>query len=337
MSDTDRPIVSICCTTYNHGKYIADCLEGFLAQKTTFAFEIIIHDDASKDETTRIIEIYRTRYPHIIKPIYQEENQYSKGIKIGATYIAPKVKGKYVATCEGDDFWIDPYKLQKQVDFLESNPEYIMCFHRVAVVDREKKFLGRYLGPKAKSSREISMVEAVTGGVIHVSSRVIRSKYYTGPRPDWMNNARHGDYAYAMYLAAEGKIFYLNEVMSCYRCGVENSLMTKFRQNYSKENDINYHKNRIETLELADEYYEKRFEHEIGCVVNISETRIHLLTKGISSDAMAVYKKHMEVHGLKSFCKQFLLVKTPKIGRILQVALHGSRRVAKYYRRNPIK
>ena len=113
--------------------------------------------------------------------------------------------------------------------------------------------------------------------------------------------------------------------------------MTKFRQNYSKNNDIKHRKNGIDTLELADEYYEQRFEHEIGCVVNISETRIHLLTKGISSDAMAVYKKHMEVHGLKSFCKQFLLVKTPKIGRILQVALHGSRRVAKYYRRNPIK
>ena len=120
MRDENNEIlVSICCITYNHEKYIRDAIEGFLMQKTDFPFEVLIHDDASTDGTADIIREYETKYPDIIKPIYQTENQYSKGIKISATYNYPRAKGKYIALCEGDDYWIDPYKLQKQVDFLE--------------------------------------------------------------------------------------------------------------------------------------------------------------------------------------------------------------------------
>lgn len=129
MNESDRePLVSICCLTYNHEPYIRDAIEGFLMQKTDFPFEILIHDDASTDGTADIIREYETKYPDIIKPIYQTENQYSKGIKISATYNYPRAKGKYIALCEGDDYWIDPYKLQKQVDFLEKNEEYGICF-----------------------------------------------------------------------------------------------------------------------------------------------------------------------------------------------------------------
>lgn len=120
---TNDPLVSICCITYNHEKYIQQCLEGFLIQKTTFPFEILIHDDASTDRTADIIREYETKYPDIIKPIYQTENQYSKGVFISATYNWSRAKGKYIALCEGDDYWIDPMKLQKQVDFLEAHPE----------------------------------------------------------------------------------------------------------------------------------------------------------------------------------------------------------------------
>jgi glycosyltransferase involved in cell wall biosynthesis len=121
---TNDPLVSICCITYNHEKYIQQCLEGFLIQKTTFLFEILIHDDASTDRTADIIREYETKYPDIIKPIYQTENQYSKGVIVSAVYNWPRAKGKYIALCEGDDYWIDSYKLQKQVDFMEANPEY---------------------------------------------------------------------------------------------------------------------------------------------------------------------------------------------------------------------
>lgn len=123
------PLVSIICITYNHEPYIRQCLDGFMMQKTNFPFEVLIHDDASTDKTADIIREYEARYPDVIKPIYQTENQYSKGVKIGLTYLYPNAKGKYIAECEGDDYWTDPLKLQKQVDFLEENQEYVMCSH----------------------------------------------------------------------------------------------------------------------------------------------------------------------------------------------------------------
>lgn len=125
-----KPLVSISCTAYNHVQFIRQCLDGFVMQKATFHFEVLIHDDASMDGTQDIIREYEVKYPEIIKPIYQKVNQYSKGIPIGVTFNMPRAQGKYIAVCEGDDYWTDPYKLQKQVDFLESHPDYVMCSHR---------------------------------------------------------------------------------------------------------------------------------------------------------------------------------------------------------------
>lgn len=118
------PLVSICCITYNHAPYISQCVDGFLMQKTTFPFEIIINDDCSNDGTTEILKDYAIKYPELIHLILHDENQYSKGVRrILATFVYPVAKGKYIALCEGDDYWTDPYKLQKQVDYLESHPE----------------------------------------------------------------------------------------------------------------------------------------------------------------------------------------------------------------------
>lgn len=122
----NHPLVSICCATYNQANYIGECLEKIIAQQVNFTFEILIHDDASTDGTTQIIETYATKYPELIFPIYQTENQYQKGNKrITATFNLPRAKGKYIAICEGDDYWTDPFKLQKQVDFLKPIPTII--------------------------------------------------------------------------------------------------------------------------------------------------------------------------------------------------------------------
>ena len=135
----EKPLVSICCTTYNHAQFIRQCLDGFMMQQTSFPFEVLIHDDASTDGTADIIREYEAKYPGIIKPIYQTENQYSKGVKISATYQFPRAQGKYIAMCEGDDYWTDPHKLQKQVDFLESNPGYSLCSHCYSIYDEETR------------------------------------------------------------------------------------------------------------------------------------------------------------------------------------------------------
>ena len=134
MNVNNSPLVSICCLTFNHVSYVLQALDGFLMQKTSFDYEIIIHDDASTDGTQEIIKAYQENYPEIIKPILQSENQYSKGIKPIFKYVFPRAQGKYIAMCEGDDYWTDPLKLQKQVDFLERNLDCSFCFTRATKV-----------------------------------------------------------------------------------------------------------------------------------------------------------------------------------------------------------
>ena len=121
-------MLSIVCHTYNHENYIGETIDGFLNQKTNFPFEIIIHDDASTDKTPLIIKEYQEKYPELIKVIYQTDNKYSKGINIWTNYTFPKCQGKYIALCEGDDYWTDEKKLQKQVVFLENNPNYVVTW-----------------------------------------------------------------------------------------------------------------------------------------------------------------------------------------------------------------
>lgn len=123
-----EPLVSICCITYNHEDFIKDSIEGFLMQRTTFPIEIIIHDDASTDRTAEIIQEYARQHPDLFITILQKENQYSQGIRPFPNFVFPRARGKYIALCEGDDYWIDPLKLQKQVDFLEKHQEYSLIY-----------------------------------------------------------------------------------------------------------------------------------------------------------------------------------------------------------------
>ena len=127
----NNPIVTVWCLTYNQKEFIKDALDGFVMQKTSFPFEVIVHDDASTDGTTDIVNEYAKKYPEIIKPMIETENQWQKG---GLKHIIGIMnekhrRGKYIAFCEGDDYWTDPLKLQRQVDFLESHSDYSMCFH----------------------------------------------------------------------------------------------------------------------------------------------------------------------------------------------------------------
>lgn len=141
---TDQVLVSICCITYNHAPYIRQCLDGFIMQQTDFAFEVLIHDDASTDGTTEIIKEYEAKYPDVIKPIYEEENQWVKGRGGSAIFNFPRARGKYIAMCEGDDYWTDPRKLQKQIVFLENNVSYSICGHRFVAFDENERSFKKF-------------------------------------------------------------------------------------------------------------------------------------------------------------------------------------------------
>ncbi|MFH2060536.1 MAG: glycosyltransferase [Pseudomonadota bacterium] len=137
--DVFKPKVSICCITYNHEKYINYALEGFLIQETDFPFEIIIHDDASTDRTAEIIRDFENNYPLLIKPIYQKKNQFSLGANPFWEHNFAKANGKYIAPCEGDDYWINADKLQSQFTILEANPDLGMVHTDVLLIDSENQ------------------------------------------------------------------------------------------------------------------------------------------------------------------------------------------------------
>ena len=134
--------VSVLCLTYNQENYIADALNSFVQQKTTFKYEILVNDDCSTDRTTDIVREYALKYPDIIKPIFHEENQYSKGVSPIRDILIPGANGKYIAICEGDDYWIDEYKLQSQYDYMEEHPECSLCVHNAYLVDDDKNNIG---------------------------------------------------------------------------------------------------------------------------------------------------------------------------------------------------
>lgn len=136
----ETPIVTIRCMVYNHEPYLRQCLDGFVMQQTSFHYEAIVHDDASTDGSADIIREYAAKYPDIIKPVYETENQYQKGVASKAgdkmnAVVNPDTK--YWAVCEGDDYWTDPLKLQKQVDFMESHPDYFLCCANHLIYNQE--------------------------------------------------------------------------------------------------------------------------------------------------------------------------------------------------------
>jgi len=180
QGDKSKPLVSICCVTYNHEKFIEDALEGFLIQRTKFPFEILVHDDASTDNTANRIREYQEQYPSIIKPVFQTENQYSKKIK-GIQVLTPLAKGSYIATCEGDDYWLDPNKLQIQVDFLESNLDYVISGHNIDYIDSNGESLGKS-GPPKKCRKNLSADELIkTKASVPVMSRLYRNNLIEFP------------------------------------------------------------------------------------------------------------------------------------------------------------
>jgi glycosyltransferase involved in cell wall biosynthesis len=127
----DQPLVSVVTATYNHVDYIRECIESILNQNVDFPFEYLVHDDASTDGTTEIVREYAERYPHVIVPIFQEENQYSQGMSIFSEYLACRARGEFIAVCEGDDFWHDPNKLRIQVDYLREHADVgLVCSDR---------------------------------------------------------------------------------------------------------------------------------------------------------------------------------------------------------------
>jgi len=209
-------VVSICCLAYNHEAFISKCLDGFLMQKTLFAFEVLVNDDASIDRTSKIIKEYQNKYPKIVKPVFQTVNKFSvEGGGMNIRYNFPRAKGKYIAMCEGDDYWTDPLKLQKQVDFLEENEEYNICFHRSYMLKDASLVLHEI--PIPFDNTPFYYIELLRHFNFMLTASVVFRKPHKNIMPNWLSKMPFGDLALYKIVGQDKKIGCINEIMSVYR------------------------------------------------------------------------------------------------------------------------
>ena len=297
---TEEIMVSVCCLVYNHAKYLRKCLDGFVMQKTNFKFEVLIHDDASTDGSQDIIREYEEKYPDIVKPIYQKENQYSKHILISETYQYPRVKGKYIAFCEGDDYWTDPYKLQKQFDIMEKNPNCSICVHRVKDVLENGEDSG-------KCHPNFSMEE----GVINLKKYLdIASNYSAYPfqttsyfmRTDETNELAFnpptffekfgvGDIPTMLFALTKGDMYYIDEIMTCYRLQAKGSWSSNIANNEKEK--LAYLEKLVYGYSIFDDCTNHEHHNEIEKICEEKKFRIAFLSKDYKCLLKKEFKKFL--------------------------------------------
>lgn len=207
-----QPKVSILCATFNHVNYIEKCLDGFLMQGTDFEFEILINDDASTDGTSEILQEYKRKHPDMITIVSHDTNQYQQGVRgMMKKFLLPIAKGEYICTCEGDDYWTDPKKLQVQVDFMDKNDDYALCFHPVLVKweDSSKEDI---IFPENKE--DFSLLSLLKDNFIQTTSVMYRRQDYSKISPD---NIIPTDWYTHLFHAQFGKIGFIDKIMAVYR------------------------------------------------------------------------------------------------------------------------
>ncbi|MBD2358449.1 glycosyltransferase [Tolypothrix sp. FACHB-123] len=282
------PLVSICCTTYNHSRFVQDALEGFLMQKTTFPFEIVIFDDASTDGTQKIIEEYMEKYPNLFVPFLQKENLWQgKGISGTFTIAFPNARGKYIALCEGDDYWIDPYKLQKQVYLLDKHPEYSICFHNVTEV-YEDKTQEPQNSICCYPKQILDIEDLLYQNFAYTCTAMFRRSLFSKHKfPDWYLRpglVEAADYPLWIFNAEHGKIAYLHEVMAVYRHHSGGFWSTKdkihqlkntIRTNQYINKYLNFNYQKIIKSKISYFYYEIALEYQIKG--NIAQARKYFI------------------------------------------------------------
>lgn len=262
---TDEMMVSITCVAFNHEAYIRTTLDSFLMQETTFPFEILINDDVSTDSTIEILKTYESKFPNIVKPVYQTENQYSKGINTMAI-LFPYIKGKYIAFCDGDDYWIDKEKLQIQVDAMELHPEVDLSFHasyKDVNGDRTEVMAKRSNGNKI-----FPVKYSILGhGDFAETASMMFTNSLISSLPSWFDRAMPGDYVSEVMGAERGGSLYIDRIMSAYRAGLEGG-WTEAELRKSTEQRKESLSNIENQLNFLDDYLDKKYHQDFSTVIH---------------------------------------------------------------------
>ena len=334
---TEPPLLSVTCITYNHEPYITEALDGILMQKTDFPFEVIVHDDCSTDKTVDILVKYAEKYPTIIKLILQKENQWSQGIK-PAMATMKKSSGKYIAICEGDDYWTDSKKLQIQIDLMEQNPECYLSFHPADELINDKltgKVWSNH-GVKNKVFTDIEMIRGI-GNVFCPTASMIFNRQVLDPVPDFFYTVPAAD-NFTQYLGSlNGGALFIARNMSIYRRenpGSWSTVMKKKDNMNAVENRKNYVFRYIKSLDDMGNFIDQKYRKEVDKKISSSLFSLSLiyLNNNFDKDFRKMLVRSHEVHKptglLHSILYHFRL--SPFLARKV-VKLHDNPQVRKIF------
>mgnify|MGYP000079353157 CR=1 FL=1 len=285
----EPPLLSVAAITYNHEDYISEALDSMLMQKTDFPFEIIVHDDCSTDNTVNILKAYAKKYPNIIKLILQKENQYSQGKKI-VKIISEKVKGTYIAWCEGDDYWIDAGKLQTQIGLMKQNPECDMSFHPTKTRFDNDGY--GEIGARHAGKNKIFTTSDVIiggGGFCPSASIVIRKEVWS-TLPSFFDDAPVGDYFVQIFGSLNGGALYIDKVMSVYRQGIATSWSSSM---IDIDRRVEFYQKIIKTLDKLDIYLDHKYKNEIAH--EKSKQHYHLAVFYLYNEMFDMFKYYMQL------------------------------------------
>lgn len=289
-------VVTIHCLVFNHEPYLRQCLDGFVMQETNFKFEAIVHDDCSTDGSVTIINEYAEKYPSIIKPIIEKENQYSKNDGSLKRILNENTRGKYIAICEGDDYWTDPRKLQRQVDFLESHSDY------VAVAEN-----GWILNTNTKEKKEFSNLPERD---VNINELVVSRKFPTASvmykayvEKEYLIYKNGMDTFLWCYLSTKGKIRYFTNKSSVYRRGPQG--ITEYTDPYVWAQIVEALN--IDLIRYFGQYFDNRIAHTNIRKNYLGALKKYLYYQNTKGNYRLCLKKCLSLAPMQSF---FILIRS---------------------------
>lgn len=306
MNNLDKmenlPLLSVCMVSYNQEQYIKEALDSVLMQKTNFKYEVIISDDCSKDNTLAILTEYKNKYPNIVKVVTGEKNL---GYPNNQRRSLENAKGKYIALCDGDDYWTDAYKLQKQVDYLESHPECAICFHNVMHIydgtTSRRSLLNPLDFPSALTAEDVISRK----WFLATNSEVFRRDYLFFP--EWWDSVLHIDYVLNLLVSFKGNLHYMPDVMSVYR---HTSISVNVQHNDGEWGYMLFHSTTMKTiLEKILEISENKYQDLIKQKIEFYEKEIEKYEREqyFEKNTIAKYFRYKTYKRIiKKFLKKYL-------------------------------
>ncbi|MCC5919851.1 MAG: glycosyltransferase [Cyclobacteriaceae bacterium] len=276
-----EPILTVQILTYNHEKYIRDCLEGIVMQQTNFEFVVYIREDFSTDKTRKVLLEFQKNYPHLFKLYLCNENLYSQGKSSG---MSKDINSKYVALCEGDDYWIDPFKIQKQVDFLEKNKKYIAHFFNAEKLYEDGKKI-KYHSDLSTGKVPESKIFLMGGGIYPTASFMYRN--VTINTPEFMQKTKSGDRVLSLLLLEKGDFYFHSDVSSVYRIH-SGGIYSSTRNEKGKMSEFNIQN--INLLVNYNVYTNRKFSQEITKALSKEAREVIINSRWFDKSVWSLYK-----------------------------------------------